>query len=98
MRKGMRFRNDLFEYIAEFNARQRQQVFELTERLAAAGKEVIVTASPSHYTVWVNLRTAQPSASRLSPMPVPASVPVPVPVVLAPSAQELLLLEACMSA
>lgn len=94
MRKGMRFRNDLFEHIAVFGYRQRQQVFELTERLAETGKEMVVTVSPTQYTVWGNLRMIRPSTAQLSPVPVQA----PVPVVLTPPAQELLLLETCLSA
>lgn len=94
MRKGMRFRSDLFEHIAVFDHRQRQQVFELTERLAETVQTVVVTASPSHYTVWINLRIVRPSTSRLSPVP----VPTPVPVVLTSPTQELLLLETCLSA
>lgn len=94
MRKGMRFRNNLFEHVAVFDYRQRQQVFELTERLAETGKEVVVTASPTQYMVWVNLRTIRPSTARLSPVPAQA----PAPVVLTPPAQELLLLETCLSA
>lgn len=85
MRTGMRFRNNLFESIVVFDCRQRVQVFDLVERLAEAGQEVVVTAAPTQYTVWGNLRTAigKPSFSRLSA--------VPTQVTLTPSSQELML-------
>jgi hypothetical protein len=55
---GMRFRSDLFEYISKFTHQQRHQAFDLAWKLAQSGKEAIITATPNHYTVWVNLREA----------------------------------------
>jgi hypothetical protein len=56
IRTGMRFRNNLFEYVSQFNQLQRNQAFELAWRLSQSGKEAIVTASASQYTVWHNMR------------------------------------------
>jgi hypothetical protein len=98
MRTGMRFRNNLFESVATFDYRQRQQVFDLAERLAESGKEVVVTAASTRYTVWINLRAkSKASLSRLSPVPVQVS-PAPVQAARSSSAQELLVLEAFLSA
>lgn len=58
VRTGMRFRNNLFEYVSRFKQHQRPQAFELAWQLTQAGKESIVTASTSQYTVWINLRIA----------------------------------------
>jgi hypothetical protein len=60
---GMRFRNDLFEFVSEFNRQQRHEAFDLAWRLAQSGKESIVTATSSRYTVWLNLRVATNSAA-----------------------------------
>lgn len=84
MQKGMRFRSNLFEHVALFNYRQRQQVFELAERLTESGKQVVVTASPTQYIVWVNLR-------RITHSPMSRLSSVPAPVTLTPPAQDLLL-------
>lgn len=58
IQSGMRFRNGLFEHAAAFGHHQRHQAFDLAERLAGLGKEVIITASPNRYMIWVNLRSA----------------------------------------
>lgn len=58
IRTGMTFRNNLFECISKFNHNQRHQAFDLAWKLGVAGKDVIVTVSPTQYTVWGNLRTA----------------------------------------
>ncbi len=91
MRTGMRFRSNLFEHVTAFNSRQRTQVFDLAERLAKTGKEVVVTASPTQYTLWVNLRTDHSSdLNRLNPVAVQST--------LSAASQEMFLLETCMSA
>lgn len=56
IRTGMRFRRDLFECISKFNQHQRYQAFDLAWRLSITGREVVVTVSPTQYTVWSNLR------------------------------------------
>jgi len=56
VRTGMRFRNNLFEYISQFKQNQRHQAFALAWELAQTGRDVIVTASATRYIVWVNLR------------------------------------------
>ncbi len=56
IRIGMRFRSNLFESVSQFKPNQRPQAFELAWQLDQAGKEVVVTASPTQYTVWVNLK------------------------------------------
>lgn len=58
IRTGMTFRNNLFECISKFSHHQRHQAFDLAWKLGVAGRDVIVTVSPTQYTVWVNLRTA----------------------------------------
>ncbi|MCU0524834.1 MAG: hypothetical protein MUF72_08425 [Elainella sp. Prado103] len=63
IRSGMRFRKDLFECISQFNQHQRHQAFDLAWRLSLAGREVVVTVSPTQYTVWGNLRVSTPSPS-----------------------------------
>jgi hypothetical protein len=89
LRTGMRFRCNLFEYVTKFSSRQRAQVFDFVERLSGTGKEVVVTASPSHYTIWVNLRTTPSSFGHLNPA---------VSAAFSSASQELVLLEACLSA
>ncbi|MBW4464080.1 MAG: hypothetical protein KME07_01400 [Pegethrix bostrychoides GSE-TBD4-15B] len=59
IRTGMRFRNNLFEHVAQFKANQRPQAFELAWKLTQAGQEAIVTASTAQYTVWVSLRSKE---------------------------------------
>ena len=61
--RGMRFRNDLFEYTSQFQQDQRHQAFELAWELAQAGRDIVVTASATRYIVWVNLR--EPNSSML---------------------------------
>jgi hypothetical protein len=58
IRVGMRFRSNLFESVSQFKHNQRPQAFELAWQLDQGGKEVVVTASPTQYTVWVNLKVA----------------------------------------
>lgn len=56
VRSGMRFRNDLFEYISQFDYFQRNRAFDLAWHIAQTGRETIVTASQNQYRVWINLR------------------------------------------
>ena len=56
VRTGMRFRSSLFEYVSQFKPHQRPQAFERAWELTQTGREAIVTASATQYTVWVNLR------------------------------------------
>lgn len=56
VRTGMRFRSNLFEYVSQFKQHQRPQAFERAWELTQTGREAIVTASATQYTVWVNLR------------------------------------------
>lgn len=86
IRVGMRFRNNLFESVCQFKPNQRPQAFELAWQLDQSGKEVVVTASPTQYTVWVNLKAADksvlfPNRLGISPLLEPSSQP-PVEVTL----------------
>lgn len=60
---GMRFRNELFCYVSKFDSRQRHKVFELAWNLACEGAQVVITAERSQYTVWVSLRSPNPTAT-----------------------------------
>lgn len=60
---GMRFRNELFCYVSKFDSQQRHKVFELAWTLACEGAQVVITAEPSQYTVWVSLRSPNPTAN-----------------------------------
>ena len=56
VRTGMRFRNNLFEYVAQFDRQQRHQAFDLAWQLSQAGRQLVVTSSSEFYTVWADLR------------------------------------------
>lgn len=57
IRSGMRFRHDLFGFVAQFAGDRRQAAFDLAWDLSQRGKQVVVTTAASSYTVWYNLRT-----------------------------------------
>jgi hypothetical protein len=62
VQQGMSFRNDLFGYVAEFKNSQRHEAFDLTWKLSQQkGQQVVVTATHSHYKVWLNLRSTTES-------------------------------------
>ena len=59
VQQGMRFRSELFAHVAEFKSSQRREAFDLTWKLSQEkGQQVIVTATNSHYIVWLNLRSS----------------------------------------
>lgn len=60
---GMRFRNDLFECVSEFNRHQRNQAFDLAWQLSQTGKQAVVTTSSKQYTVWISLRAIERSSA-----------------------------------
>jgi hypothetical protein len=58
VQQGMTFRDDLFGYVAEFKNSQRHEAFDLTWKLSQEnGQQVVVTATRSHYRIWLNLRS-----------------------------------------
>ncbi len=61
IRTGMRFRNGLFEHVSQFKRNQQPQAFELAWQLTQNGREAIVTASATQYTVWASLRSSDSS-------------------------------------
>jgi hypothetical protein len=72
IRTGMRFRNNLFEYVSQFKQDQRPQAFELAAKLNQTGREAIVTASAKQYMVWASLRSRgsaplEQSSSQIEP-------------------------------
>lgn len=67
IRTGMRFRSNLFEHMSQFKQNQRPQAFELAWQLTQTGREAIVTASASQYTVWANLREVRSESLPLGP-------------------------------
>ncbi|NJR61927.1 MAG: hypothetical protein HC769_25725 [Cyanobacteria bacterium CRU_2_1] len=61
IQQGMRFRNELFRYIAKFERTHRQQAFDLAWIHSQNDASVVVTVTQLHYTVWESLRSFNPS-------------------------------------
>jgi phosphoserine phosphatase len=65
VQQGMRYGSELFRLASRFSNHQRQQAFELAQKLSWEGaKQVVVTATAKHYTVWVSLRARSNAAPK----------------------------------
>lgn len=54
---GMQYRNELFRSLRVETVLGRQRIYDLGWALSHEGIHIILTASSSHYTLWVSLRS-----------------------------------------
>lgn len=87
IRSGMRFRHDLFGFVAQFASDRRQSAFDLAWDLSQRGSQVVITTAASTYTVWYNLRT-HPASTNLPILDEPTSA-LDEPLPLSPSEVEV---------
>jgi hypothetical protein len=65
--QGMSYRRRLYKLMSTYTAEARLQAYTAGCELASQGNQVVITVSPEHYKVWIDLRAqpiAQPSESR----------------------------------
>jgi hypothetical protein len=78
IQEGMRWGYKLFRHCRTFDKEHRQQVYALAWALMEHEVQVVITASRSHYQVWISL-DSQPSASIATPDTTPIELPTSTP-------------------
>ena len=62
--QGMSCQKRLYKLISTYTIKSRLQAYAMGCELSGHGNQVVITVSPEHYKVWVDLRShaiAQPS-------------------------------------